>query len=413
VDALVKIALSAPTNIHALARFTHQRTEGIAPGLGSTATTPLITELLRRGHEVTVYTLSRGWPTEDFYDWGRLRIFVGPYRERHIARNFFAPEIAYLTRTIRADRPAFVHAHWTYEFALGALRSKIHTVTTIHDLPWNVLRYYRDPHRAVRLLMAYAVALEGTQFTAVSNDAAAHFRRYFKPGSKIEVIYNGLPDRMFELQDEPKSTCEDRCTFATILQGWSRRKNATAALEAFGIVRSKVPEAKLFMFGLDYEKDGPAHCWARQRGLDAGVTFVGELTYPELQQTLREQVDVIVHPSLDESFSMAALEGMALKKPVIAGRATPGVREVLGFGKGGILVNLHRPKAIADAMIRLVQDQQYRRQVARDGFERASSLYRLEEVVSQYEALYQRILVSQRTSPIPHGETTLIADSSQ
>jgi len=392
MDALVKIAISAPTNIHALARFSNRSTEGIVPGLGSTATTPLIIELLRRGHEVTVYTLSRGPIKEELYEWERLRIFVGPYRERHIARNFFSPEIEYLTRVIRADQPAFVHAHWTYEFALGALRSGVHTVTTIHDLPWNVLRYYRDPHRAVRLLMAYAVAFAGEQFTAVSNDAADHFRRYFKPGSRIAVIHNGLPAPMFEHGDQPATTRSEGCTFATILQGWSRRKNATAALKAFGIVRSRLPEAKLLMFGLDYEQYGPGHLWARERGLDFGVTFVGELPYPELLQRMRDEVDVIVHPSLDESFSMAALEGMALRKPVIAGRSTPGVREVLGFGKGGILVDLNNPAAVAEEMVRLASDLQYRDRIGRDGYLRASSLYRLENVVTQYENFYQGIL---------------------
>ena len=387
----MKIALSAPTNIHALARFCGCSTEGVLPGLGSTATTPLIIELLRRGHEVTVYTLSRG-PAEEFYAWGNLRIFVGPYRERHLARNFFAPEIAYLTRVIRADQPLFVHAHWTYEFALGAIRSGIRTVTTIHDLPWNVLRYFRDPFRIMRLLMSYAVAFTGTQFTAVSNDAADHFRRYLKPGSKIAVINNGLPAAMFEQGTQSAKPESAACTFATILQGWSRRKNATAALKAFGIVQNRKPDARLIMFGQDYEQDGPGHQWARQKGLDAGVTFAGELPYPELLQRMREDVDVIVHPSLDESFSMAALEGMALRKPVIAGKSTPGVREVLGFGEGGLLVNLSRPAEVARVMLQLANDLQYRNRIGRDGYRRASSLYRLEDVVTQYEHLYQSIL---------------------
>ena len=389
----MKIALCAPTNIHALARFCNQSTEGILPGLGSTATTPLITELLRRGHEVTVYTLSRGPIQEQLYEWDNLRIFVGPYRERHIARNFFGIEIAYLTRIIRADQPAFVHAHWTYEFALGALRSGIHTVTTIHDLPWNVLRYYRDPYRAVRLMMAYAVAFEGKQFTAVSNDAADHFRRYFKPGSRIKVIHNGLPAPMFEGSNQAEEN-EGPCCYATILQGWSRRKNATAALKAFGLVRKQIPDARLLMFGLDYEPGGPAQTWARQQGLEDGVTFAGELPYPELLRRMREEIDVIVHPSLDESFSMAALEGMALSKPVIAGRSTPGVREVLGFGEGGILVNLKQPEEVAHVMVELARDLHYRERIGNDGYKRASSLYRLEHVVTQYENFYQGMLAN-------------------
>jgi L-malate glycosyltransferase len=391
VDSVVKIAFCAPTEIHTLARFQGQDTDCVARGLGSTATTPLIIELLRRGHQVTVFTLSQDLQREGIYRWGLLTIYVGPCRVRHLARNMFSPEIAYLRRVIEDAQPPFVHAHWTYEFALGALRSGVPTVTTIHDLPWNVFRYYRDPHRAVRVLMAYEVAMRCRRFTAVSRDAASHFRRYFRPGADITVIHNGLPGSVFSQESESPVEMVDGCTFATVLQGWSRRKNGTAALKAFALVRHARPDARLTMFGIDYEKDGPAHRWARERRLDSGVTWVGALPYPELLQRLGDEVDVLVHPSLDESFSMAALEGMALRKPVIAGKSTPGVREVLDFGRSGVLVNVRAPRSIADAMLRLAADAGYRRRVATKAYSRASALYRLDRVVPRYEAFYQSL----------------------
>jgi len=388
----VKIALCAPIDIHVLARFSGVNPEGVACGMGGTAVTPVIIELLRRGHDVTVYTLSRGGGREQIYQWGRLRICVGPCRQHHLALNYFRPEIAYLKRMIQADAPPFVHAHWTYEFSIGALRSGVPTVTTIHDMPWNVLRYFRDSYRALRLIMAYEVAFRGKHFTAVSEDAALHFRRYFKPGAQVDVIPNGLPSAAFELGRQPVEKVGGGITFATILQGWSRRKNATGALKAFGVVQREVPGARLLMFGMNYEQEGPAQQWASRKNLDTGVSFVGVLPYDELLKRLHQEADVIVHPSLDESFSMVALEGMALWKPVIAGKSTPGVREVLGFGKSGVLVDVRDPASLAEAMIRLAHDGAYRTSVARRGFERASSHYTMEAVVNQYEALYAKML---------------------
>jgi glycosyltransferase involved in cell wall biosynthesis len=145
------------------------------------------------------------------------------------------------------------------------------------------------------------------------------------------------------------------------------------------------------MFGLDYEQGGPAQQWASQQGFDHGVTFVGALPYQELLKRVAAEVDVIVHPSLDESFSMAAIEAMALKKPVIAGKSTPGVREVLGFGKYGILVNVNNSTEIANAMLKLARDVDYRGDVAKSGYERASTRYRLKTVMAQYEALYTNV----------------------
>jgi glycosyltransferase involved in cell wall biosynthesis len=147
---------------------------------------------------------------------------------------------------------------------------------------------------------------------------------------------------------------------------------------------------------VNYEPGGVAHRWAGDLSLDDGVTFVGLVPYRDLINRLRDEVDVVVHPSLDESFSMTALEAMALKKPVIAGRDTTGVREVLGFGRNGILVDVRSPSAIADEMIHLARDKRYQETVAQSGFDRAFSRYRLEAVIRQYESLYCNILQSQQ-----------------
>jgi len=390
-DPHLNIALCAPIDIHALALFSGQSTDDIPSGLGSTATTPLVVELLRRGHQVDVFTLHKGLPKEETYRWGNLRVFVGPCRQNHLARNFFRPEIDCLMRAISESRPRFIHAHWTYEFALAAIRSGIPTVTTIHDLPWRVFQHFRDPYRMVRLMMAYEVALRGEHFTAVSNDAAAHFRRFFNPKARIAVISNGLPDAVFELADHLSRNTRWEPVFATVLQGWSRQKNPEVALQAFQIVRRHNPNARLLMFGFGYEPNGEANRWAVQRNLDAGVTFVGSLARTELLSRLKDEVDVLLHPSLHESFSLTAAEAMALRKPVIAGKQATGVREVLGFGENGVLVDVSDPSKIAEQMTLLAENAAYRDRVAESGFARASKLYRLGAVAQQYESLYEEI----------------------
>ena len=384
----MKIAMCAPADVHALARFCGQETEGVPPGLGSTATTPLIQELVRRGHEVTLFTLSNGLAKEVVHDWDGLRVFTGPNRQFGAARNLYWPEVAYLRRVIAQERPTFVHAHWTYEFALGALVAGIPAVTTIHDLPWNVLRYFRDRSRAVRLMIAYSVAMRCRRYTAVSEDAASHFRRFLRPGAEIEVIPNFLSDSIFEIGCAP-TTSDRPLTFGTVLQGWSRRKNATAALKAFHAVVRIAPESRLIMIGTDYEADGPAHRWARQHSIDAGVTFAGMVPYEQMLRRVRDEVDVIVHPSLDEAFSMTVLESMALAKPVIAGRDTPGIRQALRDGDAGVLADVRNSESIARAMFTLMTDLSYRRRVAESGHRHVASTYRKDSIIPQYEAVYR------------------------
>jgi len=384
------IAISAPTDIHALAHFSGVSIDGIAPGLGSTATTPLIIELVKRGHHVTVFTLSSGLDGELEYNWGNLRVFVGRSRRRHLARNFYKQEIAYLEGKIRSVRPQFVHAHWTYEFSLGALRANRPAVITVHDLPWNVLRYFRDPYRTVRLFMAYEVAFRGDNFTAVSEDSARHFRRYFKPGAQVRVIPNGLPNSLFEFV-RPNNKKVRNFTFATILQGWTSRKNPTAALEAFAQVLREMPEAELIMFGFGYGPGEEAELWAKKHGFNSRVTFVGAISHDALIRRVVENVDAVIHPSLDEALSVTAIESLALGLVFIAGRSTPGMREILEDGRCGILVDVRNPDSIADAMLKVANDSELRDRTSSRGKEHARSKYRMSTVVAAYESVYEQM----------------------
>lgn len=387
----MNLGLATPVSLQLLRPLVKDG-EHLPPGYQFAASADWVRELMRRGHHVTVYTTAPEIDSPKTFHGDGITIRIARQRSGGMGRDFFAEERKQLQRMMNEDECQLIHAHWTYQFALAAMASEIPVLVTIHDLPWNVLRHFRDMHRVARLLMAYRVAMQGKHFTAVSSDAASHFRRLFKPKASITVVPNGLPDEIFNLRSTTTRASEEEFVFATILQGWSRQKNAKAVLKAFHIARREVPNARLMMFGVDYESGGEAHRWATAKNLHGGVTFVGLLSYRELLNRMRDEVDALVHPSLDESFSMSALEAMALKKPVIAGKKTAGVREVLGFGKNGILVDVRNPSAIAEEMSHLIRDKKYRETVAQSGYERAFSQYRLEAVIQQYEILYGNIL---------------------
>jgi L-malate glycosyltransferase len=350
-----------------------------------------IQELLQRGHHVTLYTTAPDVSLPLTFRGDSIRIRIAPLRARGTGRDFFAAERRLLKQMMREDGCTLIHAHWTYEFALAALASGIPTLITIHDQPWKVFGHFRDAHRAARVLMAYKAALCGKHFSAVSAGAAAHFRRYLKPGATIDVVPNGAPKALFELGSHAPHQANGAMRFATILQGWTRLKNGAAALTAFAKAKVNIPGATLRMFGLDYEPDGPAQRWAVQHHLAEAVSFIGPLPYQELFTRVGAEVDILVHPSLNETFSMTILECLAMRKPVIVGLQTSGMREMLGEG-GGIFADVRDPSSVAQAMIRLARDSDLRNQVALFGFERASRLYRLESVMDRYEALYAEVL---------------------
>ena len=350
-----------------------------------------VRELLRRGHYVTLYTTAPDISSPLTFRGDSILIRIVPLRSKGTGRDLFSAERRLLGQLMREDCCTLIHAHWTYEFALAALASGIPTLVTIHDQPWKVLRHFRDAHRVARLLMAYKTALCARHFAAVSAGAAGHFRRYLNPGACIEVIPNGVPNALFELGRHDHCPVNHRTRFATILQGWTRLKNGAAALAAFAKARESIPGATLAMFGLDYEPGGPAQQWAIRNRLAEAVSFVGPLNYEELLTHVSAEVDILLHPSLNETFSMTILECMALHKPVLVGLHTSGMREMLGQ-EGGMFVDVSDPSSIAQSMIRLARDHDLCHFLSRHAFERARRLYRLETVIDRYEALYRQVL---------------------
>jgi glycosyltransferase involved in cell wall biosynthesis len=149
------------------------------------------------------------------------------------------------------------------------------------------------------------------------------------------------------------------------------------------------------MFGLEHEHAGPAHRWSTHRNLAAGVEFVGPQPNSTVINRLLQEVDVLVHPSLEETFGIAAVEAMAVGIPVIGGLRSGAIPWVLGNGKSGLLLDVTSSTAIANGMRRMLQEPHLRSSLARSGRERAYKEFRLEEIARKYESLINKALQEQ------------------
>ena len=169
---------------------------------------------------------------------------------------------------------------------------------------------------------------------------------------------------------------------------WAGLKNGRQLVKAFGLLRSKFGhKVELWMFGDEHESGGPANVWAKHHSLDAGIRFMGPLPYLECLTTVADSVDVLVHPSLEESQGMAVIEAMAIGLPVIAGKFSGAVPWVLADGKAGMLVDVRSAKAIAYGMETMADDAGLRRTLALAGREMALEQYHLDTTVNRYEAM--------------------------
>lgn len=386
----MKIGIAGPVALPMLSSYV-ENGDQLPPGYSFPPIAVLAEEMMRRGHHVSVFALDPSTTEPRVFRGDRITIHVGAYRPTRRGRDLFAIERAHLLTAMQSDPCDIIHAHWTYEFALAALASGQPHLITAHDAPWQVLRHYFNRYRAVRLFMAYQVAQRARHMTAVSPYVMEHFQKKMFYRGNITVVPNAIPDWLFRIGNRESHSLSPVVTFATVLNGWGQLKNGRVALQAFQRIRSLLPGARLMMFGAGHSPDDEAAVWADAQGLTAGVEFVGPVKYTELLARLSGEVDVLVHPALEESFCMAIAEAMALGIPVIGGRNSGAVASTMADGEAGPLVDVRSVKEVADAMLRLGQDGASRSRYGHDGRRSALDRFHMDKVLSSLEDIYDRV----------------------
>jgi glycosyltransferase involved in cell wall biosynthesis len=123
-------------------------------------------------------------------------------------------------------------------------------------------------------------------------------------------------------------------------------------------------------------------------GLREEVSFVG---FVKDVPKFLSSIDVLVLPSLHEGLGVAALEGMAAGKPVVATRVGGLAESVVG-GETGFLVPPEDGAALANAIEKLVADPSMARAMGRKGAARVLDNFTIEQMTSQNEAYYYALL---------------------
>lgn len=402
------IAIVGPVFTADIGRLLGVHAAGLPEGCpGAPLLTTLIEELLRRGHRVTVVTLSWGmtldWQQPVRAQHNNLEVVYAPMRRRAWRPNGWLPgrivdlyafERRGMRQAILDAAPDVVHAHWSYEFAWAAQSTGLPVVITCHDSPLLVARMSllarptRSLYRWLKAGMAWHVLRRAQCITAVSPYLQQAVSSLCK--RTVFVVPNPLPPVVCD--DSIVRTRQldpDAPIIAMVANGWDKRKNPQPALRAFASLRTTQPAAQLRLYGTDFGSGEVAECWAHQHGIAEGMQFVGRLPYREVLEQVAS-ADMLVHPSLEETFGMSIVEAMAMGVPVIGGMHSGAVPWVVG--QGGILLDVRSAAAIEQAMRSLITSPEHYQAVAMTALSRAREHFTVGKVVDAYELIYGRVV---------------------
>lgn len=381
------VVIAGPVHLPALAEFVpNYSQEGLElpDGCGGYNLTMLVRERLRRQMRTDVVTLSPDLPMP-IARWGgdKLRLWVVRQRTKRKLRDLYRQERFHLAEAIGESQATLCHAHWTYDFALAAIRQKrMPWVLTVHDHSWNYL-FKSAPDYLPLFAMSLYVMRRAPQASVVSEYLRPWVQ--FVRGKDPVVIPN-----MISIPDGVEVRPPEAPVVAAAL-AWARHKNVKGCLAAFNEVRKVKPDVMLQLMGPGLQENSPAHKWARDAGLDSGVCFRGNLLHKEVLQTFAAS-SVVFHPSLEESFGMSVAEAMWLGVPVVAARQAGGSRWLVGQGQYGELVDGKSTGDMAQGLKRALEGGESVREKIRLARERTREICDPDVVLEGYENLYREAL---------------------
>jgi len=164
-------------------------------------------------------------------------------------------------------------------------------------------------------------------------------------------------------------------------------KNAHSLLQAFSyLIRKYRIKHHLVIVG-DGEKSYRQFLEkvAVEENIDKRVIFAGRILHSEIQ-AFYAGADVCVHPSLLESFGLTVLEAMSVGVPiVVSDRAA--LPEIVG--DAGVLADPTNPDVLAEAIFKVISDENLRSQLIQKGLERAKE-FTWERTARESLKVYER-----------------------
>jgi glycosyltransferase involved in cell wall biosynthesis len=193
----------------------------------------------------------------------------------------------------------------------------------------------------------------------------------------VEVIFNGVPDRFYDVVDRQQPTFL-RLLFIGSL---NERKDPKLALQVMRFLPGMT---------LDIAGEGPMraelHRDVKSLGLQDRVRLLGEVD--EISDLIREK-DILLSTSVFEGLALVAIEAQASGMPVV-GPNVSGLSEVVVHGLSGFLFDARDPAEIASHVLAVSEATTYSR-ISSSAVVNAKR-FKMNICSDAHLALYERLL---------------------
>lgn len=361
----------------------------------------LLRELVRAGHDVTMVSQYRGDELGTrVYGGGAppavegVRV-IGLEAKGEQSGGDFEHDVAEMRATVvrEHEREPFniIHAQYAYPTGLAALEASratgVPNLVSIQGGDGHWVGLCCPTHkRAMLVVLDHA----GKLLIGSRSFAEEVRENHGTPPERFTIVPGAVDTNRFRHASRQGSEAPPR---ALLYHGRvDRRKGVLDLIEAFALVveRGVAPEVRLIISGIGPDSDA-ARDLIRARRLDGRAEMLGYVAYEDAPQVYARG-DVFISPTYAEGFSNTILEAMAAGLPIISTRAV-GVVDCLrddgGEEDNSLLVAPGDVPALAEAIMRMLDDSELRARLSGRATAEVEQLYSWRAVARQIIGVYE------------------------
>ncbi|WP_147804768.1 N-acetyl-alpha-D-glucosaminyl L-malate synthase BshA [Alkalicoccus halolimnae] len=292
---------------------------------------------------------------------------------------------------IKQEKLDILHVHYAIPHAVSAFLAKemvngqVKIVTTLHGTDITVLGYDPSLSNMIRFGIEKSDAV-----TAVSTDLIRQTEQLLKTRVPIDTVYNFIDERIYYPRNPVSLKQElgigEQTKVLSHVSNFRKVKRVEDVVYTFQKVFAQI-DAKLLLIG-----DGPELPVIRELVKDLGLDKQVYITGSQKRVAdLLSISDIKLLMSSKESFGLVLLEAMACGVPVI-GTNIGGIPEVIEHGQSGFICSLGDTDEAAAYALKILKDEKLQKKMAAAALQRAKTTFNKNDIVSQYELIYERTL---------------------
>jgi len=201
-----------------------------------------------------------------------------------------------------------------------------------------------------------------------------------KTNDNVYQIYNPLP---FESKEVSSLDSKNMITVGRL----TAQKNYDSLIKAWGMVQSKHPDWTMNVWG-DGELKEHLQSLIKECGVQDTFLLCG-VTKNIKEEYLKSSVYVM--SSIFEGFPMVLLEAASFGLPLISYSCECGPRDIIEDGKNGMLIPVNDEEKLAEAMCRIIEDVELRKEMGRQA-KIMSKRFSPDRVLPQWPVFFEGLI---------------------